>query len=70
MKNNVNGTIKKFTKFLSIYIQDNLHFGKVKGDVKVNSATHIAMSCCNETIHKTYWHFIIILIYTMLIHKI
>ena len=34
--------------------QINRIFGKVKGDVKVNSATLIAMSCCNETIHKTY----------------
>ena len=27
-------------------------FGKVKGDVKVNSAFNNNMSCCNETIHK------------------
>ena len=30
------------------------------------SATHIAMSCCNETIHETYLHFIIILIFNVI----
>ena len=39
----------------------NSTFWKVREDVKVNSATHIAMSFCNETNHETYWHFIIIL---------
>ena len=39
----------------------NCTFGKVREDVKVNSATHNAIGCCNETNHKTYWHFIIML---------
>ena len=41
------------TKNLSIIYQfyNNNLFGKVREDVKVNSATHIAMGCCNETNH-------------------
>ena len=36
-------------------------FWKGQGRYQGQSATHIAIGCCNETNHETYWHFIIIL---------
>ena len=57
---------------LSLYIEQFNIFGKVKGDVKVNSATHNNMSCCNETIHKNILAILLLnlSILNMLIHKI